>query len=115
MSPIEVAHSLPTGAAIAIVAAEAYNLGSAVRAWAISRALTDNYAVEASGHRYVLRLYPIQWRTRADVLFELDFIRHAAARGVPVAAPLPRRDGGWLTEVDAPEGCLLYTSDAADE
>ena len=33
MSPIEVAHSLPTGAAVATVAAEGYDLGSAVRAW----------------------------------------------------------------------------------
>ena len=79
MSPIEVAHSLPTAAAVATVAAEAYDLGSAVRAWAISRGLTDHYAVEAGGRRYVLRLYPTHWRTRADVLFELDFIRHAAA------------------------------------
>ena len=39
MSPIEVAHSLPTGAAVATVAAEGYDLGSAVRAWAISRGL----------------------------------------------------------------------------
>src|SRR5918912_866464 len=118
MSPIEVAHSLPTGAAIARVAAEGYDLGSAVRAWAISRGLTDHYAVEAGGRRYVLRLYPTHWRTRADVLFELDFIRHAAARGVPVAAPLPRRDGGWLTEVDAPEGprlAVLFVHAAGDE
>ena len=64
-----------------------------MRAWAISRGLTDLYVVEAGGRRYVLRLYPTHWRTRADVLFELDFIRHAAARGVPVAA-LMRRDGG---------------------
>ena len=54
---------------------------------AISRGVTDQYAVEAVARRYVLRLYPTHWRTRADVLFELDFIRHAAARGVPVAAP----------------------------
>ena len=33
MSPIEVAHSLPTGAAVATVAAEGYDLGSVVRAW----------------------------------------------------------------------------------
>src|SRR5438552_18912703 len=54
MSPIEVAHSLPTGAAVATVAAEGYDLGSAVRAWAISRGVTDHYAVEAGGRRYVL-------------------------------------------------------------
>jgi len=32
-SPIEVAHSLPTGAAVATVAVEGYDLGSVVRAW----------------------------------------------------------------------------------
>jgi hypothetical protein len=56
VSPIEVAHSLPTGAAVATVAAEGYDLGWAVRAWAISRGLTDHYAVEAGGRRDVLRL-----------------------------------------------------------
>jgi Ser/Thr protein kinase RdoA (MazF antagonist) len=118
VSPIEVAHSLPTGAAIAGVAAEAYDLGSDVRAWVISRGLTDHYAVEADGRRYVLRLYPTHWRSRADVLFEIDFISHAAARDVPVAAPLPRRDGEWVTEVEAPEGlrlAVLFAHAAGDE
>jgi Ser/Thr protein kinase RdoA (MazF antagonist) len=118
VSPIEVAHSLATGAAIAAVAAEGYDLGSPLRAWLISRGLTDHYAVEGDGQRYVLRLYPIGWRSRADVLFELDLVRHAAARGVPVAAPLPRRDGGWLTEVDAAEGlrlAVLFAHAAGDE
>jgi len=34
VSPIEVAHSLPTGAAVATVVAEGYDLGSPIRAWA---------------------------------------------------------------------------------
>ena len=57
MSPIDLAHSPPTGAAVATVAAEWEDLASGVRAWAISRGLTDNHAVEAGGRRYVLRLY----------------------------------------------------------
>ena len=87
MSPIEVAHSLPTGATVATVAAEGVRPRVGGARLAISRGVTDQYAVEAVARRYVLRLYPTHWRTRADVLFELDFIRHAAARGVPVAAP----------------------------
>src|SRR5207302_10746358 len=36
----------------------------------------------------------------------------------PSAAPLPRRNGGWLTEVDAPEGprlAVLFVHAAGDE
>jgi Ser/Thr protein kinase RdoA (MazF antagonist) len=107
VSPIAVAHSTPTGAALAAAVVEPYGLGPDARCLLLSRGLNDTYALEADDRQLVLRLYRARWRTRADVLFELDAIRHAAARGVSVASPVPRRDGQWLTVVDAPEGDRL--------
>jgi Ser/Thr protein kinase RdoA (MazF antagonist) len=104
MATIEVVHSVPSGTALAGVLAEAYELGGPVGCRLFAKGLNDTYAVEAGGRRYVFRLYRHGWRTLEDVRFELEFIRHVAARGAAVAAPVARRDGEMVTWVEAPEG-----------
>ncbi len=75
----------------------------------------DNYYVLAGpggAQRYVLRLLRAgkHWlpedpdAAAAQVRFELEWLRYAHARGAPVHCPLPRRDGGLLGALDAPEG-----------
>ena len=104
MSPIAVGHSTPLGSALAPIVADAYALEPDVSCTLIGRGLNDTYAVDAGDRSYVLRLYRARWRTSGDVLFEVDALRHAAARGVPLAGPIARVDGEWVTPVDAPEG-----------
>src|SRR5438128_4767048 len=117
MSPIEVAHSLPTGATVATVAAEGYDLGSAVRAWAKPRA---DRPLRGRGRRPPLRAAalpdPLAHPRRRAVRARLHPPRGRARRAR--RRPLPRRDGGWLTEVDAPAGprlAVLFVHAPGDE
>src|SRR5262249_46643585 len=80
--------------------------------------LNDTYVVDAEAGRYVLRASQAErasgwsWRTREDILFELDVLQHLSRKGVPVATPMVRRDGARVSAVPAPEGvrCLaLFT------
>jgi len=58
----------------------------------------------ADGRTYYLRAYRIQWRTLADIQYELDLLNHLKHKGFPAAQPVPYRDGLCFCAVPAPEG-----------
>jgi Ser/Thr protein kinase RdoA (MazF antagonist) len=58
----------------------------------------------AAGGTYYLRVYRQQWRTLADVEYELDVLKHLEQKGFPAIRPVPYSDGRLFCEVNAPEG-----------
>jgi Ser/Thr protein kinase RdoA (MazF antagonist) len=57
-----------------------------------------------SGNNYYLRAYRLQWRTLADIQYELDVLNHLKHKGFSAITPLPYRDGQPYCAVDALEG-----------
>ena len=53
---------------------------------------------------YYLRAYRIQWRTLADIQYELDVLNHLKCKGFPAARPVLYKDGQPFCAVPAPEG-----------
>jgi Ser/Thr protein kinase RdoA (MazF antagonist) len=58
----------------------------------------------ADGRTYYLRAYRRQWRTLADIRYELDLLNHLKRKGFPAAQPVPYKDGQYFCAVPAPEG-----------
>jgi Ser/Thr protein kinase RdoA (MazF antagonist) len=70
-----------------------------------SGGFNDTYRVQAvDGSVYYLRAYRLQWRTLADVQYELDLLGHLQRKGFPAARPVPYQDGQLFCAVPAPEG-----------
>jgi Ser/Thr protein kinase RdoA (MazF antagonist) len=53
---------------------------------------------------YYLRVYRRQWRTLADIQYELDVLNHLKRKGFPAAQPIPYENGQYFCAVTAPEG-----------
>jgi Ser/Thr protein kinase RdoA (MazF antagonist) len=104
MSRLAVAHAVYRPESLRRFVAGAYDLGRPDEVRLLVSGLNDSYLVRRGRDRYVLRIYRRGWRTRADVGYELDVLVHLDRKGVPVAAPLPRRDGDLFTGLKAPEG-----------
>jgi Ser/Thr protein kinase RdoA (MazF antagonist) len=68
------------------------------------RGLSDIYLVHTPGGLYVLRISHNHWRSQTEIYFELDFLNFLAAKDIPVAAPLPTKEGDFAIEIKAPEG-----------
>jgi Ser/Thr protein kinase RdoA (MazF antagonist) len=69
------------------------------------RGLSDVYWIEtADGSSYILRISHHHWRSRSDVLYELEFLEHLHSHQVPVAYPLRTKAGELCLTVKAPEG-----------
>ncbi|MDK4736249.1 phosphotransferase [Rhizobium sp. CNPSo 3490] len=82
-----------------------YGLAGPVDCRLLNRGLNDSYLViDSIGERYVFRLSHRRSRGPADVRTETAFLRHLQEAGVPVAAPMPTRDGSFFLQGQAPEG-----------
>jgi Ser/Thr protein kinase RdoA (MazF antagonist) len=70
-----------------------------------TRGLNDTFQVQtATGGVYFLRVYRAGWRSLEQIESELAMLRHLAASGVAVSAPVPRKDASCLTDLDCAEG-----------
>lgn len=58
----------------------------------------------AEGSTYYLRAYRIQWRTLADIQYELDVLNHLKRKDFPAIRLIPYMDGQPFCAVPAPEG-----------
>ena len=66
--------------------------------------LHDSYLVTDGPHRYILRLYRNDWRSFADIQFELELLTHIRQHGGRVAAPMYTTDHAFTVAVTCPEG-----------
>lgn len=64
-----------------------------------------------SGAQFYLKIYRRDWRSPSDVAWELRIQEHLIMGGVSIARPITRRDGSYMTVLNAPEGeraAVLY-------
>ena len=77
------------------------------------RGTHDTYRLQHGDEVRFFRIYRAGLRTQDDARYELAVLRHAVARGMAVTPPIARRDGEWLTVIEAPEGArhaVLFTN-----
>ncbi len=93
--------SLP---AVAAFVARHYDLAGSLDCALLHRGINDSYAVRTADAGYVLRLSNHARRADADRAAETAFLAYLDAAGLPVAVPLPARDGRLWSTADMPEG-----------
>jgi len=90
---------------VADVVAKHYALPAPLDCRMLNRGFNDVYLITAAdGTRYVFRLSHHRARGAADLRTETDFMQHLADTGVPVARPVPTREGILFIRGQAPEG-----------
>ncbi len=68
------------------------------------RGSNDTYVIRCSDTRYSLRIYRHEVYPRDEIDFEVDALNYLHDHSFPVAYPIPRRSGGYITEISVPEG-----------
>jgi Ser/Thr protein kinase RdoA (MazF antagonist) len=66
-----------------------------------------SYWVDTVKRRYVVRVIAARHRTRADLEAEVTLLTHLRDKGVPVQAPIPRRDGQFISELVSGERVIV--------
>lgn len=111
MEQIRVIRSFVAADALAEVVADQYDCEGEVSCKLFSKMLrtqdNDHYLVSTGKGRYVLRVYQLGKhleRVEDDYQYELDWLDFLKRRGLPVSYAIPKKDGGLLGSVNAPEG-----------
>jgi Ser/Thr protein kinase RdoA (MazF antagonist) len=99
-----VTYSILSANALSAEVERAYGFECPVRCELLRPGLNDTYLVSAGHERFILRAYRVEWRSMAEICYELDLLAHLVAKGVPVSAPLEARDGLTVRPLPAPEG-----------
>ena len=98
-------YSTPQSEAIEDFINRHYELKRPVSCKLLQRGFNDVYLVTVNdSERYVFRLSHRRARGAADVKSETAFLSHLSKSGVPVAGPIPTRDGTFFVRGQALEG-----------
>lgn len=115
MQDIAVSRSIVASDPFAELINAEYDFDAPVTCKLISKMLrtqdNDHYLVRSGDQKYVARIYQIGQhlgRHEADYLYELDWLLFLKDKGISVSYPLPRRDGSYLGNLNAPEGNRYY-------
>ncbi len=68
------------------------------------RGVNDTYQVYCRDEIYSLRIYRHNLRTKNEIDFEMAALDYLHKNGARVAYPIEKRDGGFVSELHAPEG-----------
>lgn len=79
-------------------------MGSPIPCVLLRPSWNHTYLIQATGGRYILRIYGAIWHTLPEIQYELALLLHLERAGVSVATPIARADGYLLTPLLAPEG-----------
>ncbi|HEV2066336.1 MAG TPA: hypothetical protein VGR08_05835 [Thermomicrobiales bacterium] len=103
--PLPVVHSVFAADALVQVLQERYDIAQ-VGDCALERSYVNDVfrLTTAAGALYYLKVYRRDWRSLADVAWELRLQEHLLTSAVSIARPIPRRNGSRMTVLDAPEG-----------
>lgn len=110
--PVRVVYSLVATEEIQRIVASEYDVGVPDRCRVIHTGHNDTYEVVIGSQRYAFRLQSEGkwWKSgESDARFELELLTHLHQYDVPVAYPLPRRNGDLLGVIRAPEGDRFYS------
>lgn len=68
------------------------------------RGANDTYQIRCANARYFMRVFRCDAFPREANEFEAEALNYLHEQGFPVAYPIARKSGGYITEIAAPEG-----------
>jgi Ser/Thr protein kinase RdoA (MazF antagonist) len=115
---IRTLHSVVDGGELGAEIKRRWGLDNPFYCELLARGMNDVYLVRSGNARYAARVWRADTQNEGRVTWELEFLRHLKARGIPVIAALPDREGNLSFSVDAPEGrryvCLFEWAEGRD-
>ncbi len=68
------------------------------------KGICDTYRIQSAGGEFYLKVYRAGRRSLLDVSEEVRLLNHLLDQGVSVVRPVARSGGGYVNELQAPEG-----------
>ena len=67
----------------------------------------DVYLVQSAEHKFVLKIYRLGWRNKAEIAYEVELLAYLDEKGLRVAKAVSARDGDLVKSIQTPGGVRL--------
>lgn len=104
MKTLPITHSVLDAKALGERIKNHFGLAEPFRCELLTRGMNDVYLVRSAGKQYAARAWRANWRSEANVTYELSFLLHLREAGLDVVIPEHAPDGSLHFGVGAPEG-----------
>lgn len=118
MTPFPVSNSTLSATHLVAFLQEKYALSPSTQCKLIRAGLNDTYLVTDKLERFVFRVYSLNWRTRTEIVEEVNLLLKLQENDIPVSYPLADKTSNFIQEVNAPEGvrfAVLFTYAAGEK
>jgi len=116
--PIKIVHSVVDQQELGKAIQQRWGLAEPFQCELLTRGMNDVYLLRSGTEKFAARVWRAGIQTQARVTWEIQFLNHLKARGLPVVVALPDRNGDYTFSLDAPEGvrqvCLFEWAEGRD-
>jgi Ser/Thr protein kinase RdoA (MazF antagonist) len=81
-----------------------YNFTPPAECTRVYSGCNDIYLVKSGNAQFILKIYRAGWKTRPEVMDEIESLLHLGRQGAPVSRPIARRDGAFAQTLSLAEG-----------
>ena len=90
--------------ALGTFAKETYRLNNDFECKLFRTGMNHTYFISNNETTYVLRVYSYNWRSKTEIIEELNLLNLLKENNLSVSFPIPAKNGTLIQEIDAPEG-----------
>jgi Ser/Thr protein kinase RdoA (MazF antagonist) len=83
---------------------EKYNLSANATCQLFRTGINHTYFITDGEHKYVLRVYCYNWRSKREIEAEIDLLLLLKQNNISVSYPIPDRNKQFIQDINAPEG-----------
>jgi Ser/Thr protein kinase RdoA (MazF antagonist) len=84
-----------------------YHLGAGTTCRLLRAAINHAYLVTDGMHKYVFRVYSLNWRSGIEIAEEIRLLQLLKEHDIPVSYGIPDPQGNYMQQIPAPEGMRL--------
>jgi Ser/Thr protein kinase RdoA (MazF antagonist) len=81
-----------------------YHLGAGTTCRLLRAAINHAYLVTDGKHKYVFRVYSLNWRSGIEIAEEIRLLQLLKEHDIPVSYAIPDPQGNYIQQIPAPEG-----------
>jgi Ser/Thr protein kinase RdoA (MazF antagonist) len=93
-----------SSAQLSVFLQQQYNLGAGTTCRLLRAAINHAYLVTDGEHKYVFRIYSLNWRSTTEIKEEIRLLQLLLENDIPVSYAIPDPTGNYLQQLLAPEG-----------
>ena len=83
---------------------EKYELNNNFECKLFRTGMNHTYFLSYNEEKYVLRVYSYNWRSKSEIIDEIELLRLLSKNNLNVSFPIKDKKGNFIQEINAPEG-----------